>query len=144
MATVLHPALTIAGPRRPSCGRRSRGLFARAGARLRALPPNSVSDNVARFLSILFLAAPGFRLGMLIALVQGRAIAYGRRRDVTLAETGQRARCHGSRRAADAAFLTMRPSLPRLLPWGAANRRPTFNTLTLRRPRSGRLEGPPK
>src|SRR5947207_3536160 len=33
-----------------------------------ALRPNSVSDNVSRFLSILFLAVPGFWLGMLIVL----------------------------------------------------------------------------
>src|SRR5437588_6578663 len=33
-----------------------------------ALRPNSVSDNVSRFLSILFLAVPGFCLGMLIVL----------------------------------------------------------------------------
>ena len=33
-----------------------------------ALRPNSVGDNVARFLSILFLAVPGFWLGMLIVL----------------------------------------------------------------------------
>jgi peptide/nickel transport system permease protein len=33
-----------------------------------ALRPNSISDNVARFVSILFLAVPGFWLGMLIVL----------------------------------------------------------------------------
>ena len=33
-----------------------------------ALRPNSLGDNVARFLSILFLAVPGFWLGMLIVL----------------------------------------------------------------------------
>jgi peptide/nickel transport system permease protein len=33
-----------------------------------ALKPNSVSDNVVRFFSILFLAVPGFWLGMLIVL----------------------------------------------------------------------------
>ncbi|HEX3400962.1 MAG TPA: ABC transporter permease [Acetobacteraceae bacterium] len=33
-----------------------------------ALRPNSFSDNVSRFLSILFLAVPGFWLGMLIVL----------------------------------------------------------------------------
>ncbi len=33
-----------------------------------ALRPNSVADNVARFLSIFFLAVPGFWLGMLIVL----------------------------------------------------------------------------
>lgn len=33
-----------------------------------ALRPNSIADNVSRFLSILFLAVPGFWLGMLIML----------------------------------------------------------------------------
>jgi len=33
-----------------------------------ALKPNSISDNIVRFLSILFLAVPGFWLGMLIVL----------------------------------------------------------------------------
>lgn len=33
-----------------------------------ALRPNSIADNVVRFLSILFLAVPGFWLGMLIVL----------------------------------------------------------------------------
>jgi peptide/nickel transport system permease protein len=33
-----------------------------------ALKPNSVADNVSRFLSIFFLAVPGFWLGMLIVL----------------------------------------------------------------------------
>src|SRR5690242_16496912 len=33
-----------------------------------ALKPNSLGDNFARFLSILFLAVPGFWLGMLIVL----------------------------------------------------------------------------
>jgi peptide/nickel transport system permease protein len=33
-----------------------------------ALKPNSLGDNVARFLSILFLAVPGFWLGMLLVL----------------------------------------------------------------------------
>jgi len=33
-----------------------------------ALKPNSLGDNIARFLSILFLAVPGFWLGMLIVL----------------------------------------------------------------------------
>lgn len=33
-----------------------------------ALRPNSLEDNVSRFLSILFLAVPGFWLGMLIVL----------------------------------------------------------------------------
>ena len=42
-----------------------------------ALRPNSVADNVARFLSILFLAVPGFWLGMLIVL--GLLFAFGYR-----------------------------------------------------------------
>jgi len=33
-----------------------------------ALKPNSLGDNISRFLSILFLAIPGFWLGMLIVL----------------------------------------------------------------------------
>ena len=33
-----------------------------------ALRPNSIADNISRFLSILFLAVPGFWLGMLIVL----------------------------------------------------------------------------
>ena len=33
-----------------------------------ALKPNSIADNVSRFFSILFLAVPGFWLGMLIVL----------------------------------------------------------------------------
>jgi peptide/nickel transport system permease protein len=33
-----------------------------------ALRPNSIGDNLSRFLSILFLAVPGFWLGMLIVL----------------------------------------------------------------------------
>ena len=33
-----------------------------------ALKPNSISDNVSRFFSILFLAVPGFWVGMLIVL----------------------------------------------------------------------------
>src|SRR5258708_36912409 len=33
-----------------------------------ALKPNSLGDNVSRFVSILFLAVPGFWLGMLIVL----------------------------------------------------------------------------
>ena len=37
-------------------------------ALISALRPNSISDNVSRFLSILFLAVPGFWLGMLIML----------------------------------------------------------------------------
>jgi peptide/nickel transport system permease protein len=35
---------------------------------LSALRPNSLADNVSRFISILFLAVPGFWLGMLIIL----------------------------------------------------------------------------
>src|SRR6202011_3875653 len=42
-----------------------------------ALRPNSVADNVLRFLSILFLAVPGFWLGMLIVL--GLLFAFGYR-----------------------------------------------------------------
>lgn len=37
-------------------------------ALLSALRPNSLGDNLARFVSILFLAVPGFWLGMLIVL----------------------------------------------------------------------------
>ncbi len=33
-----------------------------------ALKPNSLGDNISRFFSILFLAVPGFWLGMLIVL----------------------------------------------------------------------------
>jgi peptide/nickel transport system permease protein len=33
-----------------------------------ALKPNSIADNISRFISILFLAVPGFWLGMLIVL----------------------------------------------------------------------------
>ena len=33
-----------------------------------ALRPNSVADNISRFISILFLAVPGFWVGMLIVL----------------------------------------------------------------------------
>ena len=33
-----------------------------------ALRPNSIGDNVSRFFSILFLAVPGFWVGMLIVL----------------------------------------------------------------------------
>src|SRR5204862_6442511 len=33
-----------------------------------ALRPNSLADNITRFFSILFLAIPGFWLGMLIVL----------------------------------------------------------------------------
>ena len=42
-----------------------------------ALRPNSVADNVLRFLSILFLAVPGFWLGMLIVL--GLLFVFGYR-----------------------------------------------------------------
>ena len=42
-----------------------------------ALRPNSVADNVVRFLSILFLAVPGFWLGMLIVL--GLLFVFGYR-----------------------------------------------------------------
>ena len=42
-----------------------------------ALRPNSLADNVARFLSILFLAVPGFWLGMLIVL--GLLFVFGYR-----------------------------------------------------------------
>jgi peptide/nickel transport system permease protein len=42
-----------------------------------ALRPNSWGDNVARFLSILFLAVPGFWVGMLIVL--GLLFAFGYR-----------------------------------------------------------------
>jgi peptide/nickel transport system permease protein len=46
-------------------------------AAISALRPNSVADNVARFLSILFLAVPGFWLGMLIVL--GLLFVFGYR-----------------------------------------------------------------
>src|SRR6201997_3319872 len=42
-----------------------------------ALRPNSIGDNVSRFLSILFLAVPGFWLGMLIVL--GLLFGFGYR-----------------------------------------------------------------
>jgi peptide/nickel transport system permease protein len=42
-----------------------------------ALRPNSIADNVSRFLSILFLAIPGFWLGMLIVL--GLLFVFGYR-----------------------------------------------------------------
>jgi peptide/nickel transport system permease protein len=42
-----------------------------------ALKPNSIGDNVSRFLSILFLAVPGFWLGMLIVL--GLLFVFGYR-----------------------------------------------------------------
>lgn len=46
-----------------------------------ALNPNSVADNVVRFFSILFLAVPGFWLGMLIVL--GLLFAFGYRAPLT-------------------------------------------------------------
>ena len=46
-----------------------------------ALNPNSVADNVVRFFSILFLAIPGFWLGMLIVL--GLLFAFGYRAPLT-------------------------------------------------------------
>jgi peptide/nickel transport system permease protein len=46
-----------------------------------ALRPNSLADNVARVLSILFLAVPGFWLGMLIVL--GLLFAFGYRAPLT-------------------------------------------------------------
>jgi peptide/nickel transport system permease protein len=46
-----------------------------------ALRPNSLGDNTARFLSILFLAVPGFWLGMLIVL--GLLFAFGYRAPLT-------------------------------------------------------------
>jgi peptide/nickel transport system permease protein len=41
-----------------------------------ALKPNSIGDNISRFLSILFLAIPGFWLGMLIVLASLFALGY--------------------------------------------------------------------
>jgi peptide/nickel transport system permease protein len=41
-----------------------------------ALRPNSLTDNIARFTSILFLAIPGFWLGMLIVLTLLFAFGY--------------------------------------------------------------------
>ena len=41
-----------------------------------ALRPNSLADNFARFMSILFLAVPGFWLGMLIVLTLLFAFGY--------------------------------------------------------------------
>jgi peptide/nickel transport system permease protein len=46
-----------------------------------ALRPNSLADNVVRFVSILFLAIPGFWLGMLIVL--GLLFAFGYRAPLT-------------------------------------------------------------
>jgi len=46
-----------------------------------ALKPNSIADNVVRFFSILFLAVPGFWLGMLIVL--GLLFAFGYRAPLT-------------------------------------------------------------
>ncbi len=48
---------------------------------LSALRPNSVSDGVARFFSILFLAVPGFWMGMLIML--GLLFGFGYRAPLT-------------------------------------------------------------
>jgi peptide/nickel transport system permease protein len=48
---------------------------------LSALRPNSVSDNITRFFSILFLAIPGFWLGMLIML--GLLFWFGYRAPMT-------------------------------------------------------------
>src|SRR3954451_13653361 len=48
---------------------------------LSALRPNSFGDNIARFLSILFLAVPGFWLGMLVVL--GLLFAFGYRAPLT-------------------------------------------------------------
>jgi peptide/nickel transport system permease protein len=45
------------------------------------LRPNSIADNLVRFLSILFLAVPGFWLGMLIVL--GLLFAFGYRAPLT-------------------------------------------------------------
>ncbi|MBW8269849.1 ABC transporter permease [Caldovatus aquaticus] len=50
-------------------------------ALISALRPNSLADNAARFLSILFLAVPGFWLGMLIVL--GLLFAFGYRAPLT-------------------------------------------------------------
>ncbi len=50
-------------------------------ALLSALRPNSMADNVVRFLSIFFLAVPGFWLGMLIVL--GLLFAFGYRAPLT-------------------------------------------------------------
>jgi peptide/nickel transport system permease protein len=49
-----------------------------------ALRPNSLGDNLARLLSILFLAIPGFWLGMLIVL--GLLFAFGYRAPLTGAD----------------------------------------------------------
>ena len=49
-----------------------------------ALRPNSAADNLVRFLSILFLAVPGFWLGMLIVL--GLLFAFGYRAPLTGAD----------------------------------------------------------
>ena len=45
-----------------------------------ALRPNSFGDNISRFLSILFLAIPGFWLAMLIVGASGALVAGVRRR----------------------------------------------------------------
>jgi peptide/nickel transport system permease protein len=49
-----------------------------------ALRPNSLADNALRFVSILFLAVPGFWLGMLIVL--GLLFAFGYRAPLTGAD----------------------------------------------------------
>jgi peptide/nickel transport system permease protein len=49
-----------------------------------ALRPNSLADNLSRFLSIFFLAVPGFWLGMLIVL--GLLFAFGYRAPLTGAD----------------------------------------------------------
>jgi peptide/nickel transport system permease protein len=46
-----------------------------------ALRPNSIADNTVRFFSILFLAVPGFWLGLLIVL--GLLFAFGYRAPLT-------------------------------------------------------------
>jgi peptide/nickel transport system permease protein len=46
-----------------------------------ALKPNTVADSAARFLSILFLAVPGFWIGMLIVL--GLLFWFGYRAPLT-------------------------------------------------------------
>ena len=48
---------------------------------LSALRPNSLSDNITRFFSILFLAIPGFWMGMLIML--GLLFGFGYRAPLT-------------------------------------------------------------
>lgn len=53
-------------------------------ALISALRPNSMADNVVRFVSIFFLAVPGFWLGMLIVL--GLLFAFGYRAPLTGAD----------------------------------------------------------